>query len=223
MAAMHAPNPQGFRPNHHLPPSPPPSPPATRRRHKKKPDPFEQLATTPLPSAPSSPANELEGEKEPLLTRIILTPVLSISFLLSLFLVNYRNRARRTEAHSSGTSILTYLVPLSWLDPEPYQDPDDSTWGRRGTVGHVEPHDAIGPRPDEQSDEKKSKKKKKRSWHLNKKIRKVAKLEVGDALEMRERVMLGMAIVMAIGCAALWMGFKWLYVYMSQALSGMQK
>lgn len=90
-------------------------------------------------------------------------------------------------------------------------------------MGHVEPHDAIGPRPDEQSDEKKSKKKKKRSWHLNKKIRKVAKLEVGDALEMRERVMLGMAIVMAIGCAALWMGFKWLYVYMSQALSGMQK
>ncbi|KAL1793359.1 hypothetical protein ACET3X_008341 [Alternaria dauci] len=140
MSAAH-----NHRHTHDLPPSPPPSPPSTRRRKKKKPDPFEELATTPIPSLSSSPANELNDDQEPLLKQIILTPVLFISFLLSLFLVNYRNRVRRTEAHSPSFSLFAYFAPSSWLDPEPYQDPDDSTWGRRGTIGHVEPHDAIGP------------------------------------------------------------------------------
>jgi len=210
-----------FRHNQHLPPSPPPSPPSTRRRHKKKKsDPFEELATTPIPSLPSSPANELNDDQESLLTRIILTPVLFISFLLSLFLVNYRNRARRTEAHSPGFSLLTYLAPSSWLDPEPYQDPDDSTWGRRGTIGHVEPHDAIGPRPDEPGEEKPKQRKKKKSWHLNRKIRKMAKLEIGDALEMRGRMIVVMLVVLGLTCGMLWMGVKWAVVSVSGMMSG---
>ena len=122
------------------------------------------------------------------------------SFLLSLFLVNYRNRARRTEAHSLSFSLLAYLAPSSWLDPEPYQDPDDSKWGRRGTTGHVEPHDAIGPRSDEQDDEKPKKRKKRKSWHLHRKIRKVAKLEIGDALEMRGRMIVVMLVVYIYYC-----------------------
>ncbi|RYN40626.1 hypothetical protein AA0112_g2863 [Alternaria arborescens] len=206
----------------HLPPSPPPSPPSTRQRKKKKPDPFEQLATTPIPSLPSSPANELNDDQEPLLKRIILTPVLFTSFLLSLFLVNYRNRARRTEAHSLSFSLLAYLAPSSWLDPEPYQDPDDSKWGRRGTTGHVEPHDAIGPRSDEQDDEKPKKRKKRKSWHLHRKIRKVAKLEIGDALEMRGRMIVVMFVVLGLACAILWMGVRWIIVLASQRMYGVK-
>lgn len=53
----------------HLPPSPPPSPPSTRRRHKKKLDPFEELASAPIPSPPSSPPNELADEGS-LLTKV---------------------------------------------------------------------------------------------------------------------------------------------------------
>jgi hypothetical protein len=59
-----------YRYDQRLPPSPPPSPPSTRRRHKKKPDPFEKLATTPIPSLPSSPANEPNDDQESLLTRV---------------------------------------------------------------------------------------------------------------------------------------------------------
>jgi hypothetical protein len=217
MSAAH-----NHRHNQHLPPSPPPSPPSTRRRQKKKLDPFEQLATTPIPSLPSSPANEPADDQEPLLKRIILTPVLFVSFLLSLFLVNYRNRARRTEAHSPGFSLLAYLAPSSWLDPEPYQDPDDSTWCRRGTFGHVEPHDAIGPRPDKQDEKKPNKRKKRKSWHLNRKIRKMAKLEIGDALEMRERMILVMLVVLALACGMLWMGAKWMVVSASQLMYGVK-
>ncbi|EUC41948.1 hypothetical protein COCMIDRAFT_104786 [Bipolaris oryzae ATCC 44560] len=227
----------------------PPSPQATRRRHKKKPDPFEQLATTPIPSPPSSPASALHDSNEPLLARIILTPIFFTSFLLSLFLVNYRNRARRTHAHassssssssstsypysSSASSLLAYLVPSRWLHPEPYQDPDDSTWGRRDTALHVEPHDAISPKQQDaqagfvRMGTKKNQKNnnnnnKKTSWHLHKKICKVAKMEIGDALEMRGRMIAAMAAFALVAGVAGWMGLRWCFVSLSHAWSAAQ-
>ncbi|EMD62061.1 hypothetical protein COCSADRAFT_227627 [Bipolaris sorokiniana ND90Pr] len=209
--------------HHHQFQTPPPSPQATRRRYKKKPDPFEQLATTPIPSPPSSPAGALHDSNEPLLARIILTPVFFTSFLLSLFLVNYRNRARRTHAHASTSSLLAYLVPSRWLDPEPYQDPDDSTWGRRDTAPHVEPHNAISPKPDAQSRFVRPGGKKKKSWHLNKKIRKVAKLEIGDALEMRGRMIAAMAAFVVLAGVACWMGLRWCFASLSHAMSASQE
>jgi hypothetical protein len=137
---------------------------------------------------------------------------------------------RRAQAHASSSSLLAYLVPSRWLDPEPYQDPDDSTWTRRDAAPHVEPHDAISQQPDAQGDEKKKKKeeeekrpaKKRSSWHLNKKIRKVAKLEIGDALEMRGRMIVAMTAFMILACAACWVGLKWCFTSMSHALSASQ-
>jgi hypothetical protein len=52
-------------------------------------------------------------------------------------------------------------------------------------------------------------KKSKRSWHLNKKIRKMAKLEVSDAFEMRGRVIVFMLVMMALASVGLWMSGKW--------------
>ncbi|KAF1836591.1 hypothetical protein BDW02DRAFT_220411 [Decorospora gaudefroyi] len=201
------------RQKHHLPPSPPPSPPSTRRRHRKKVDPFDELATAPIPSPSSALASESEDDPDSAVKRILFTPILFISFLISLFLVNYRDRARRAKAQSSSFSILAYLAPSSWFDPEPYQDPDNSTWGRRGTVGHVEPHDAIGPRPDRKDEPRKRK-----SWHLNRNIRKMAKLEIGDALEMRRCIIAGMIAVLVMGTVALWMGLKWFVGWISTFL-----
>jgi len=51
--------------------------------------------------------------------------------------------------------------------------------------------------------------KRKQSWHLNKKIRKMARLEVGDALEMRGRFILGMFVMMGLASVGLWVGVKW--------------
>ncbi|KAF3044671.1 hypothetical protein E8E12_008474 [Didymella heteroderae] len=190
-----------------LPPSPPPSPPAARRRHKKHhDDEFAKLAATPLPSPTLSATFGEEEKPEPLLKRskIILTPVLFTSFLLSLFFVNAQNRARRTAAHTPPSSYLTYLFPPSWFDPEPYQDQSDSTWGRRGATGHVEPNDAIAPK-DGQLDgtgeakaaKQEKKKRRKESWHLNKKIRKIARLEVSDAFENQGRMIVVMTATLA--------------------------
>ncbi|KAH7391785.1 hypothetical protein BKA66DRAFT_412844 [Pyrenochaeta sp. MPI-SDFR-AT-0127] len=195
-----------------LPTSPPPSPTSTRRRHKKKLDPFEKLALTPIPSPPESPTNG-PIDDESLLTKIILTPVLFTSFILSLFFVNYRNRARRTNAHSSH-SFLAHFYPSTWLDPEPYQDSSNPSRDGSGSGGRLEPHDAIGPRKGEYSP---GGKKKSKSWYLNKKIRKVAKMEIGDAFQLRSRIMAGMVIVLVLSSAALCMGLKWLLVSLSES------
>ncbi|KAF3005719.1 hypothetical protein E8E13_006082 [Curvularia kusanoi] len=205
-----------------LPPSPPPSPPAARRRHKRHhDDEFAKLAATPLPSPTLSATFDDDDEPESLLKRIILTPLLFTSFLLSLSLVNARDRARRAAAHTPPNSYLTYLFPSSWLDPEPYQDHTDSTWGWRGsTAGHVEPNDAIAPKEgqlDGPSDEKRSEKKKakgkrkRESWHLNKKIRKVARLEVSDAFEGQGRMMVLMAAALVFSVVGLWVGMRWVW------------
>jgi hypothetical protein len=83
---------------------------------------------------------------------------------------------------------------------------------------HFEPNDAISPRERGQAESKT--KKEKRSWHLNKKIRKVAKLEVSDAFEMRGRVIVGMVAMMALGSIALWMSVKWMLVALTSSLLG---
>lgn len=149
--------------------------------------------------------------------KIILTPVLFTSFLLSLFLVNAQNRARRTAAHTPPSSYLTYLFPSSWLDPEPYQDHNNSTWGRRGATGHVEPNDAIAPkdaqldRTRDAKEAKEGKKKRKESWHLNKKIRKIARLEVSDAFESQGKIIVVMVAMMVFTVIGFWVGMRWIW------------
>jgi hypothetical protein len=46
----------------------------------------------------------------------------------------------------------------------------------------------------------------------------MARLEIGDALEMRDRIVAGMVIVMLLGCVALWMGLKWFMTWMSNVI-----
>ena len=102
------------------------------------------------------------------------------------------------------------------MDPEPYQDPQVTTWDRRGAAAgqHVEPHEAIAPKnkngsgasdPPPPPPLQGQKKRKQRSWHLHRKIRKVARLEISDALEMRDRVMAVMvAFAVAVVGVLLW-------------------
>ena len=116
------------------------------------------------------------------------------SFLLSLFLVNRRDRQRRAAAHpspsSASASLASYLSPRAWLDPEPYQDPASTAWRRAGA----------------RADEK--------SWFLTKKHRAMTRLEVGDALEMRGSVIKGMvaaAVLLVVGAviAIRWAVERW--------------
>jgi hypothetical protein len=107
------------------------------------------------------------------------------------------------------------------LDHGPYQDPDDSRWCREGTGAHVKPHDAIGPKDAGLDDKKRTEKRE--SWHLNKKIRKVARLEIGDAFEMRGRVIVGMIVAMMLGLAILLVGVKWILMLLVGKVMGWER
>jgi hypothetical protein len=147
--------------------------------------------------------------------QIILTPVLFISFLVSLFFVNAKDRARRTAAHTPPSSYLTFLFPASWLDSEPYQDHHDSTWGRRDATGHVEPDDTIAPKDGQLDGAREASKgeagQRKRSWHLNKKIRKMAKLEVNDAFESQGKIIMIMITMLVLSIIGFWVGMRWVW------------
>lgn len=81
----------------------------------------------------------------------------------------------------------------------------------------MEPHDSIGPNQGGQTE--REKKKKKRSWHLNKKIRKMARLEVKDAFGMQGQVIVGMIAIMVVGTMVLWMSVKSLLASLTNFLS----
>jgi hypothetical protein len=48
----------------------------------------------------------------------------------------------------------------------------------------------------------------------------MAKLEIGDALEMRGRMIVVMLVVLGLACGMLWMGVKWAVVSMSGMMPG---
>ncbi|KAF2708551.1 hypothetical protein K504DRAFT_356162, partial [Pleomassaria siparia CBS 279.74] len=164
------------------------------------------------PSPSSTPQNEPQEPQDPLLTRILWTPIIFTSFLISLFLVNRSDRARRTasRAHPSSSRSSTwsyprYLSPRLWIDPEPYQDPDEYTWSGRTTTSdsgaHYAPHSALNPTSNNKA--------KSQSWHLNKKISDMAKLEISDALEMRECVAILLIATVVMAIVGVFLGLSW--------------
>ncbi|KAF2876329.1 hypothetical protein BDV95DRAFT_625608 [Massariosphaeria phaeospora] len=198
-----------------LPPSPPPSPP--RRRKQKPVDPFLELDTKPLPLPPRAASqHEPEEPHISVLKRIILTPFLITSFLISLALINRSDRARRHQQRQTTparNSLLAYLTPSTWYrhfqDPEPYQDPSSTAWSSStSTSSHHEPHAAISPRAPDLQTQSQSRNKR-TSWHLHKKIRKVARLEISDAFEMRRRVIVVMVGVLVVCGVGVWLGVRW--------------
>jgi hypothetical protein len=201
-----------------------------RKRHSgsKKPDPFFDLPITPSPpsSPPQSPpahptdahnnsnndsngatATAADSERaDSLLYRTLVTPFLFTSFLVSLFLVNRQDLSRRAAAHPSSAtahSRFYHISPGSWLSPEPYQNPRTGTWhvghplaGRSGVESSVEVGGGAS-----------------KGWFYRKKHRAMAQLEIGDAFEMRKRVLAGLIAATVLGVTGtgwvLWRTYEW--------------
>ncbi|KAF1987787.1 hypothetical protein K402DRAFT_329991 [Aulographum hederae CBS 113979] len=193
----------------------PSSPRKNHRKHLEK-DPFMTLPldkiTIPQLSAPSSNAGDAEGEQQDgpeqsedmysTITRVVMTPLLFTSFLISLLFVDHKHRAYRASEHpsypSEESSFWARLSPFSWLDPEPYQEPSDTSWQTDDSAGSTRPVESgrrgsLG-----------------RKWFHRKKHRGVAKMEIAEAFEVRERVMV-MLIAGVLMCAgAVGYGVRWL-------------
>jgi hypothetical protein len=108
-----------------------------------------------------------------------MTPLIVVSFVLSLVFVEHRNRARRVSAgnYNSDSWVTSFR---NWLDPEPYQDPSNSSPWRQ-------PADSVSDKQGTHSENHR--------WFARKKHRKMAKLQLTDALEMRGSVM-----IFVLGC-----------------------
>ena len=179
-------------------PSTPPS--SIQRRFRKHKDSFSILAEAPVGSSSQDPSEndhmQKKDQQDSLLANIITTPLLFVSFLFSLFLVDRHNRSYRVSEHTHNTSSSSFWSRISlrsWLDPEPYQDPADTTWQRQ-LSDEYEGTNAAVLRPD------------RRRWVTRKKHRRIAKMEFSEAFEMRGTVMLCFIAVAVLGLA----GFGWL-------------
>ncbi|KAF2141778.1 uncharacterized protein K452DRAFT_228198 [Aplosporella prunicola CBS 121167] len=191
--------------------SPPTSPPKNRKR---KHDPFLELAktpiSTPLPSPDSERAIAEEGTTSLARTVIFLTPLIVTSFILSLFIVNRRQRAWRLAEHPplQGTRAwLSQWSPWKWLDPEPYQDPNDSTW-QNANASSTATGDGGIPGVDGQAMAQKYKPGQGQGWHRRKKHRKMAKLEFSEAFDMQWQVLMTLAVAWALVVVIFFWGAK---------------
>ena len=112
-------------------------------------------------------------------------PLLSVSFILSLFIVERSERARRNSEHPSQNQSFWATFSLqNWLDPEPYQDPDDATW-QDSSGSNVNAPEGQSSRP------------KKRQWYVRKKAAKVGRMNITEAFDMSGSVMV---MLLALTC-----------------------
>lgn len=163
------------------------------RHSKRASDPFLEL---PDPDSDASSTNaSAEGvasqsHSKSAFTDLLLTPILMISFLLSLDFVDRNNQAwRASQRYTSSRSFWSFFN-----SPQPYQDPRETTWkhsnvpgGQTGALpGSVPGSSRKATRPQRTT-------------------RKIAKLEISDALEMRGTMIAAMCI-WAVVCltASLW-------------------
>ncbi|KAF2280875.1 uncharacterized protein EI97DRAFT_10551 [Westerdykella ornata] len=165
---------------------------------------------------------------------MLLTPFLATSFFLSLALVSLSDRARRARTYP-----FPWLDPEPYSYPsssdsdsahpadQPHQHPPSGRWKRRDSA-HVAPSEPLNPggmmggiseEKEEGStggekDARSRKSKGKKRWYLHKKIRKMARLEVTDAFELRRWIMAIMLVAVFLGLVGMvwgvWRMLGWL-------------
>jgi hypothetical protein len=123
--------------------------------------------------------------------KVILTPLIAISFVLSLSWVNFRDRSYRVAEHplESGSSRWwSWATVRRLVDPEPYADGGSEEWiqltettnGSPGSVAHgskikFKEHDG-------------------QRWFIRKKYRAMTRMELSDAWEMKRAIMIALLI-----------------------------
>lgn len=152
-----------------------------RRRHRKKDAALELPDLDQISSQDENHERPAQSDRQAsMLQELISTPFLMISFLLSLLYVDREQRLWRVAQHrDSDVSLWNKLSIWSWFDPQPYQEPSDTTWQH----GVPSSHAPMPTRP---------------AWFNRKKHRKMFSMEFHDALQIRGRVMIFMIVWLAI-------------------------
>jgi len=183
---------------------------ARRHTRNKKSDPFLELSndfTTTAQPNPRSPKGEDGGredqqqQRRSLLVDLVLTPLNMVTFILSLFLVDQQQARWRLSQRASTTP--TWRSQWPYFHAEPYQDSGTSTWG------HSKKSSSSSDRPAAQRTGSFQ------GWYARKKKGAIAKLEIGDALEMRSRVLVALIAWTVLGSLALFYAARRVYSWMA--------
>ncbi|KAK1961735.1 hypothetical protein LY78DRAFT_661873 [Colletotrichum sublineola] len=116
----------------------------------------------------------------------IVTPIIFISFLLSLMWVDIRYTIQRSRNHNQGG-----WMP-SWLHNVMYQ---------RSPYHYVQARDQKNPRPAGEKEE----------WYYHSKQKKLIRMEVDDAFQMRGHVLVVLALVSLAVFWGVWLFSSWVW------------
>ena len=119
------------------------------------------------------------------------------TFIISLFLIDRQNRQWRLSQHASGPKP-AWRTHWSSFHPEPYQDADSSAWVH-STSSRPEPRRTGSFQ----------------GWYARKKKGSIAKLEIGDALEMRGRVAMALFAWSFLGVVAFSYATRLVYIWLT--------
>jgi hypothetical protein len=120
-----------------------------------------------------------------------------VTFIISLFLIDRQNRHWRLSQHASSPKP-AWRTHWSSFHPEPYQDADSSAWVH-STSSRPEPRRTGSFQ----------------GWYARKKKGAIAKLEIGDALEMRGRVALALFAWSFLGVVAFSYATRLVYIWLT--------
>ncbi|KAK1996252.1 hypothetical protein LX36DRAFT_123685 [Colletotrichum falcatum] len=116
----------------------------------------------------------------------IVTPIIFVSFLLSLVWVDIRYTVKRSRNHSQGG-----WMP-SWLHTVVY---------RSSPYRYVQVREQKNPRPVGEKEE----------WYYHSKQKKLMRMEVDDAFQMRGHVLFVLALVSLAVFWGVWLFSSWLW------------
>ncbi|TKX20340.1 hypothetical protein C1H76_7494 [Elsinoe australis] len=203
-------------PSHTTARAPSPSP---RKRRHHSPDPLQRVDTSTLSTFSTSPASS--SESDTLWTRTVRNPIAFVSFLFSLSYVDWRERAwrvaQRGQSGGLAESLWGWLSVWNWGEARPWQDESDSTWGVGGADGAGEERrgeGGAGRVGGGTAMKGEAEYGRQGSWPIRKKLRKMAKLEVGDALEIRG-VFTALVLAGLVGVViGMWLVGRWAWRWM---------
>lgn len=132
---------------------------------------------------------EPHPESSSSLEAFIMMPLQAVTFIMSLHFIDTNYRSWRVWHH-----VPRKISIWTWSAPEPYQVAQDTTW-------NVAPSSDPAPAS---------------SWHMHGKVRKLAKKEIGDALEIRGQVLAFGVFWLAISTACTFALLKHVYIWFTQ-------
>lgn len=131
--------------------------------------------------------------------QLVLVPLNMITFIISLILVDEQERRWRLSQRADSASIWHTLTHWSSSHPAPYQDEGTSAWSHRS-------HSSTAPAAHHPTTFS--------GWYYRKKKGAIARLEIGDALDMRGRVLVALIAWAFLGTLALYYamrrGYNWI-------------